>query len=806
MGARQNWIRLATFAGLLATYVAAGKLGLSLASVHPSVTAVWAPTGIALAALLLLGYRVWPAILLGAFLVNVTTAGSVITSLGIAVGNTLEGLVGAYLINRFAHGRQAFEQPVDVFKFAIVARLLSPTVGATIGVTSLAVTGFVPWADYTATWFAWWMGDGVGALLIAPLLILWASEPFGRWPPARTLEAVLALSVLVLISLSVFVGPLSPLIKNYPLEFLCIPPILWAAFRLGRRETATAVLILAVIAVWGALHGAEPLARGSQRERLLEVQVFMGVIAVMGLVVSTSVALRRRIEASLQGAYNNLEREVQERTYSLSQALQALQAEIAERNQAEEALRQQTQLYESLLRAQSELGDGVAITEGMNFVYLNEALCQMYGYSAEELYALPSFLDLVAPEERDRLVERLRLRLQGVDTSDRGETTVIRKDGQRIGIEYSMKLMPVGDHPRVFSIIRDITERKQVEEDLRTSEERRRLIIEGTYDAFVAMDTTGVITAWNRQAEIIFGWSRSEAIGRSLAETLIPERYREAHRRGLAHYLDMGEGPVLNKLFEMAALHRDGHEFPVELTITPLRLGTNHFFYSFVHDVTERKQAEAQLRASLEEKEVLLKEIHHRVKNNLQVVSSLLKLQAESIQDPQVAGLFQESQHRVRAMGLLHERLYQSENLAHIDLADYVRGLVVYLSRSYSLREVRIQVNVDNLTLDIQRAVPFGLIINELVSNSLKHAFPPGQPGELWVTVEHRDDTLALLVSDNGVGLADELDIEHSPSMGLQLVRSLCMQLHGALTVTRQPQGTLFTVTLPEEVRGDGSP
>lgn len=804
MGTRQNWIRWATFAGLLATYVAASELGLSLASVSPNAMALWAPAGIALAALLLLGYWVWPAILLGAFLVNVTTTGSAIASMGIAVGNTLEGLVGAYLVNRFAQGRQAFDQPVDVFKFVVFARLLSPIVGATLGVTSLAVTGLAPWADYAALWFTWWMRDGLGALIIAPLLILWGAEPFGRWPPARTLETGLTWSGLALISLSVFAGPLSSLTKNYPLEFLCVFPILWAAFRLGRRETATAILILAMIAIWGTFRGDGPLVRGSQRETLLVVQVYIGVITIMGLVVSANVALRRRIESALQGAYNHLEREVQERTYSLSQALQALQAEIAERKQTEEALRQQTQLYESVLSAQSELGDGVAITEGTSFVYLNAALCQMYGYSAEEIYALPSFFELIVPEDRARLTERLRQHLQGVDTSDRGETAVIRKDGRRIDIEYSMKVMRVGDQRRMFSIIRDITERKQVEEELRTNEERRRLIIEGAYDAFVAMNTAGVITAWNRQAEIIFGWPRSEAIGRSLAETLIPERYREAHRHGLAHYLDTGEGPVLNKLFEMMALHRDGHEFPVELTVTPLRVGTNHFFYSFVHDVTERKQAEAQLRASLEEKEVLLKEIHHRVKNNLQVVSSLLKLQAEAIQDPQVAGFFQESRDRVRAMGLLHERLYQSENLAHIDLEDYVRGLVIHLSRSYSLREVKIQVAVDNLTLDIERAVPFGLIINELVSNSLKHAFEPGQPLEVRVIVERQDDALALRVSDNGVGLPDELDLDHLHSMGLQLVKSLCTQLHGALTVTRQPRGTLFTVTLPEEVRAEG--
>ena len=179
----------ASLAGLTALYFAAGKLGLSLALAHPNASPVWPPTGIALAALLLLGQRVWPAVLVGAFLVNVTTAGSAATSLGIAAGNTLEAIVGAWLVNRFACGRRVFERPQHVFKFVVLAALASTAISATIGVTSLALGGFAGWSDYGWLWTTWWLGDATGALVVTPALVCWLAGPAPRWNLAKRLEA-----------------------------------------------------------------------------------------------------------------------------------------------------------------------------------------------------------------------------------------------------------------------------------------------------------------------------------------------------------------------------------------------------------------------------------------------------------------------------------------------------------------------------------------------------------------------------------------------------------------------------------------
>jgi diguanylate cyclase (GGDEF)-like protein len=285
---------------LAAVYFVAAKLGLRLAFVHASATAVWPPTGIALAAFLVLGPRLWPAIFAGAFFANITTAGSIATSLGIAAGNTLEGLIGASLVNHFAHGRQALERARDVLTFALVAAGGATTLAATFGVTSLVLGGFARWADYGDIWLTWWLGDAAGALVVAPVLLLWSANPRVRWNRWQVLEAATLAAALLVVGAVVFGGFFPSRTKDYPLEFLCIPILLWAAFRFEAREVATAVLLLAGIAIRGTLHGYGPFVRDTQNESLLLLQAFMGVICVTKLIVASVVVERRRVEAQLR--------------------------------------------------------------------------------------------------------------------------------------------------------------------------------------------------------------------------------------------------------------------------------------------------------------------------------------------------------------------------------------------------------------------------------------------------------------------------------------------------------------------------
>lgn len=285
---------------LAAIYFAAGKLGLRLAFFHPSATPVWAPTGIALSAFLILGPRAWPGIFAGAFLVNLTTAGTVLTSLGIAVGNTLEGVVGAYLVTRWAGGRGAFDSARSLTRFAVLAAAVSTTVSATIGVITLAVAGFARWADFGSIWATWWLGDAAGDLIVAPLLLLWIAQRRIGWRPGRALEATVALAALTLSGLIVF-GELSPVaMHNYPLQFMCIPPLLWLAMRFGAREVATGVFLLSAIAIRGTLIGFGPFVRVTANESLVLLQAFMAVVAVTSLILAAVVSDRRRVEEELR--------------------------------------------------------------------------------------------------------------------------------------------------------------------------------------------------------------------------------------------------------------------------------------------------------------------------------------------------------------------------------------------------------------------------------------------------------------------------------------------------------------------------
>ena len=285
--------RWSLIAAVVVVYFLAGKVGLQFAFLHSSATAVWPPTGIALAAVLLLGYRVAPAIFIGAFLVNITTAGSLASSLGIASGNTLEALAGAFLVNRYAGGISAFQRARDIVAFSLLAGLVSTAISATIGVTSLVLTAHAPSTQFGAIWLTWWLGDAAGALIVTPLLLLWATR--GGLGPLRErpVESILLLLTIVAVGALVFIYSG---LNRYPLPFLCIPPLVWAAFRFGQREVASGVVILSAIAAWATVSGWGPFVMGSENESLLLLQAFMATIAAMTLPVAALIWERKAVE------------------------------------------------------------------------------------------------------------------------------------------------------------------------------------------------------------------------------------------------------------------------------------------------------------------------------------------------------------------------------------------------------------------------------------------------------------------------------------------------------------------------------
>jgi PAS domain S-box-containing protein len=998
MSSRQFLNNLAVATLVATVYLGAAKLGLALAFVNASTSPVWPPTGVAIAALLLLGPRAWPGIFIGAFIANLTTAGTLATSLAIAAGNTLEGVAGAWLARRYANGLDAFMRATDVFRFVLLAALLAPIISATIGVSSLGLGGLMSWDAFGAVWLTWWLGDAVGAMIVAPFLVLWGQGQGWRAliqraapPGGRTwLEAALLVLMLLLVGRFVFGAT-----NNAPLGFTCIPVLIWASFRFGPRAAATIALLLSAIAIWGTLHGQGPFYLGTPNESLLVLQAFIGMAATMSLILAAAVAERAQADAALQHTADRLRhlREIDQsiltdrplseiaqtavgylwnllactrvsvmqvdmaactltlfatrdkevlrvptgfqaplevlgdslepllrgQTYTvpdvaelakLPPALQAARVEHVRRycyvpiivdgelvgvlglgsdapglfstqqldiagevaDQLSIAM-QQTRLRDQIQRHAAALEQRVA----ERTAELQVALARM-----EALYtvtrtaiaseqwpaALQQVVELVAtviPADRVSLIifheheQRVNHFIHGGPGSEyvttvsfeellEGLTGWVMREGrsahspkgmpdpresaavQRRRVETNcgaIVVAPLRYQDQVLGTItainrpdeRDFLEadielieaiagqvtiahvRATLYERLQHATARLAGILDIADDAIIAVNARQEIELFNQGAERIFGYTAQEVIGRSL-DMLLPAQIVETHRQ---HIQTFAASPdVARRMGErrdIFGIRRDGTEFPAEASISKLTTADGSVFTVILRDITARKHVETRLRASVREKEILLQEVHHRVKNNLQIIKSLLRLQAYTVGDPVLHELFRDSQNRVHAMALVHEQLYRAPDLAHVDCVTYLRELATSVLRSYILQSSQVELVFDAdeaVTLDIDTAIPLGLILTELVSNSVKHAFGQGQRGTITVELHADAATLVLTVRDDGIGLPEPFDLQATGSLGLQLVSDLGGQLGGTVT-TGHGGGAVFQICIPRK-------
>lgn len=319
---------------------------------------------------------------------------------------------------------------------------------------------------------------------------------------------------------------------------------------------------------------------------------------------------------------------------------------------------------------------------------------------------------------------------------------------------------------------------------LLTSHESLAKILDLAEDGIISVDEQQRIVLFNRGAERIFGYSFEEVKDQPL-DILLPSRYAPAHQGQVKTFAKSHvTARRMGERTRIAGRRKDGTEFPAEASISKVAVNGSSTFTAIVRDISSRVAAEQHMLNSLREKEVLLKEIHHRVKNNLQVVASLLGLQSRSAADEQVRRMLLESQNRVYAMALLHESLYQSKNLSHIDLPNHIRQLASHLVHSYGVADgrVRLEMELDDLYLDLDAAVSCGLIINELVSNSLKYGFPNGRSGEIRIELHaNPNGAVELIVADDGVGFDTDLDLSTTKTLGLRLVHMLTEQLGGEI-------------------------
>ena len=343
---------------------------------------------------------------------------------------------------------------------------------------------------------------------------------------------------------------------------------------------------------------------------------------------------------------------------------------------------------------------------------------------------------------------------------------------------------------KVPSVVRTKDDRAVVSEDL------FRLALEAAPTGMVMVDGNGLIVLVNAQLERLFGYSREELVGQPV-EMLVPERFREHHPTFRRGFYDKPHARAIAGNRDLYGRKKDGREVPVEIRLNPLVTPDGAFVLSSIVDITERKRAAAALEASLREKETLLNEVHHRVKNNLQVISSLLSLQAGYVKDHQLGEMLQDSQNRVHSIALVHEKLYRAGNLARINLGEYLETLTEHLQAALgdSLDRVQLVVEASDLELPLDSAVPCGLVVNELVTNALKHAFPDGRRGSVTVRAAlGSGKKVTVSVADDGIGLGADVSLEHSGSMGLRLVTTLARQLAGQLVVSRN-KGTLVELT-----------
>jgi two-component sensor histidine kinase len=310
--------------GVTIIYVGLAKLSLALASIHPSATPVWPPTGYALGTVLLLGYRVSPAIFLGAFIANLTTAGSISTSLAIATGNALESLVGAYLINRYSNGRSTFDTPAGVARFVLIC-LLATMISATFGVGSLSLAGYANWYELPSIWTTWWMGDLAGALVITPPIVLWGTRP-PRWIERRELvQSCLLYAATIVVGLLAFSPLLEQSSARSPLAFLAILPLMWAALRRNQRDTATTAFLLSCFAVWGTTSNHGLFVGSSLNESFLLLLTFMISVSVPSLALSADVAVRQRHEEHIHFVM----RELSHRSKNILSVVQSMANQVA---------------------------------------------------------------------------------------------------------------------------------------------------------------------------------------------------------------------------------------------------------------------------------------------------------------------------------------------------------------------------------------------------------------------------------------------------------------------------------------------
>lgn len=816
---------LATLFAVALAYFVLAKLGLQLASINPSASPIWAPTGVALAAVILAGPRIWPAILIGAFAANAATAGTLETSAVIAVGNTLEGVVGGYLITRWCGGSGTFATPARIAKFAIVSVGLPTMLSATIGVATLYVAGLAAEPNLAPIWITWWLGDTAGALVVTPVIVLWAITDWRSidWRELREMAAVFGCAILVgLVTFS----PLLPRSQyTSPLGFLAILPLVWAALRRGPRDTATVGVILTIFAIWATIAQAGPFAHMGLNESFLLLLTFMLSVSVPSLALSADVEMRRRSEDDLRRIQAELDSRVKERTAALADTnvqLSKANTQLADANiQLSEAQR--------LANLGSWSWDVVH-----NRISWSDQLYDIYGLKPGEFGGtFADFITLIHPDDRAQVQASLTGALKsGGDFSH--EERIIRRDGRLRHLHSVGEVIrdENGAAVRMLGVCLDVTERKEAETALRESEQNVRMLLTGLRDyAIYMLDIEGHVRSWNAGAEQIKGYSADEIVGQHF-RTFYTDEDRAQNVPEHALTTAMREGKYEA---ESWLVRKDGTRFYANELIETIRdeAGELAGFAKITRDITAQHDAQVELDETREQLAQAQKMealgqltggIAHDFNNLLMIVSGYAQILQRRLSEPKEV----QAVEAIRAAAGRGEKL--TRQLLTFSRRQQLMPVVVDLhSRIGVVRDMlapSLRGNIE-LVVDIEDKIwPVEVDLGELelalvnIAVNARDAMPEGgtitlqarnvvlTPGTAAGSLE--GDFVALAIIDTGTGISAEVlqrvfepfyttkPVGKGTGLGLSQVHGFANQSGGAVTVASEPgRGTVVTVYLP---------
>lgn len=464
-------------------------------------------------------------------------------------------------------------------------------------------------------------------------------------------------------------------------------------------------------------------------------------------------------------------------------------------DELEKSERKYRQLIEKSLQA-------IIIIQDSKVVYANKSFSRISGYSIEELLSLTptETINLVHPDDQEMIWGNLKKRIDGLDIPPHYQFKGVSKDGSTKILDLYASDTEFKGKPAIQGFILDITE--QVEAQNRIN--KRTKFIETILNNLplgIAVNeiNSGKSIFINKEFQEISGWTKKEIP--NLKKLFKKALNNPGQGKNISNKIrsDIKEKKPENLFWQNIELEsKTGDKKYLSAKTIPLY--DQNLIILTVQDITERIIADKQIQNSLKEKEILLREIHHRVKNNLQTISSLLDLQTESIKDSAALEAFRSSQSRIRSMALIHERLYKSENLSRIKAQEYIKNLIVYLEATYDSQagNIKLKTNIQNILLNLDTAIPCGLIINELVSNSMKYAFPGGKAGTIEVSLlVSSAERISLSVKDDGIGIPADITVKNSPSLGLQLVYLLAKQINGTLIMERK-NGTKVELIFPK--------